>query len=49
MGGTGGGGTFVEWERMKTSYVNGRENAKAREKKREAHAVCVLWWWWWCR
>jgi hypothetical protein len=35
MGGAECGGTFVERERMKTSDVNGRENAKVREKKRE--------------
>jgi hypothetical protein len=50
MGNTGGGVTFVERERMKTSEVNGRENAEGRKKRREkmmkrkeeAHAVCVL-------
>jgi hypothetical protein len=35
MGGNKCGGTFVERERMKTSDVNDRENAKIREKKRE--------------
>jgi hypothetical protein len=50
MGSTGGGVTFVERERMKTSEVNGRGNAEARKKgrekmtkrKEEAHAVCVI-------